>query len=189
MEAKFIDFYNKKMLIVRILWGALLMSICMLGVVLFVINKEEFVMNLNPLLAAEEPMLIIFIGVALVLAAATFQGFEVYRNKIIKERWERGAFLNDLRGARGEHGEAAYSAAEMTYVASLDDRSLGVYRLHTRMIAANILRFALTEMIAILGFIAATQFANPSLFIPFGAVAVVLMLIYFPKSELNTQVI
>ena len=82
-----------------------------------------------------------------------------------------------------------YTAADLAYLKGLDDRSLGIFRLHTRLFVAHIMRFALTEAIAILGFLAATQFSNLSLFIPFGAIALILMLLYFPKSELSTQVI
>jgi hypothetical protein len=189
MDSKFNDFYTKRLLITRILWIALTMSICMFGVVLFVINKEPFEMNLTPLLSGQDPLLLVCTAVGVVLAAATFQGFEIYRNRVIRERWDRATFLNSLRSARGKHGEAIYTAADLEYVSTLDDRSMGIFRLHTRLMVAYILRFALTEMIAIFGFLAAHQHSNISLFIPFGAVALVLMVVYFPKSEMGTQVV
>ncbi len=185
MDNKFIDFYTKKLLIIRIIWFAITIGIFILGVVLFIIIDEPFEMNLSPLLNGQDPLLIVCSLSGVILAVGTFQGFEMYRNRVIGQRWDRTTFLNNLKESRGEQGEVLYTASEIEYLSSLDNRSLGVFRLHTRLNAAYILRFALTEVIALFGFVVANQYSNISLFMPFGAVALILMLIYFPKSEVD----
>lgn len=185
MNNKFEEFYSKRQITVKIVWGAITMSIAMLGAILFITVPEPMVLDSAVFINNADPKLPLFALIAIILPLVSWKVFEAMNALAAKKRWDRTEFLSELENSRSEKGVKTYSVDDISFLSTVDDNSLRMYRNSLKLSTAYIVRFALTEAIAILGFLLANEQRNIALFVPFGAFALVMMVLAFPKSELK----
>lgn len=187
MDKKFIEFINKKMFTFKILWGALLASIFMFIGVCFIIRPGNIEFDGSVESYGKDPRILIFSMVAFGAAFLSFYLFNLVRGKILAKPMNRNDFLYELKETRNDQGNPVYSQSDLDYISSLDDASLKIYRLQVAMLTPYLLRWALTETVAIMGLLLGQITENKAIAIPFFIAAIILMLVYFPKSELDAR--
>lgn len=177
---------NKRMLIVKILWGSLLISICILAGINFLLNPEDTTSNVDAI-SFNDPQTLIFAIAAVGAGVMSFVLFNILRNNLLKNTPDRADFISSLKEARSDNGQPIYSQKDIEYISSLDDARLRMFYVQSKMFTANILRWALTEAVAIFGFLLSRITFNKLIAAPFFVAAIALMLISFPKSEIEAK--
>ena len=87
-----------------------------------------------------------------------------------------------LRGQKDRYGNPVWSENKIAEITQLPESEQYIYVLSNGTFISSIIQWALFESVAIMGFVATTMTGNFNTFLPFGAVALVLMFLTAPVS-------
>ena len=177
-------FIEKKLVLTKIIWGAMVFSNVILFVMLSMINSKPIEWNILPAIGAN-PVIILFSLVSVVLAVISSRIVEFIQDRISKKKFDRDEFITDLEQSKGDRGQPIYKRSEMTLLKSFSDEQLKVFRIYNGSTMAYILRLSLIEAISLFGFIIAVSFKNNGLFMPFGFASLILFIAAFPRFKFS----
>jgi hypothetical protein len=178
---KFEEFISKKLFLLRMIWVGMFFYLFVLSGIVFVIVKEPVELDINSVLNGETPLVIVLIAMAVMAAIGAFLIYDFFDRRILSERWNRDSFFQFMGSIRTKHGHTVNSPETLQQMQNFSDDQLKEINYYTRIVTAIIIRFALTESIALFGFVLAITVKNIQVFFPFGIVAILMMIMFFPK--------
>jgi hypothetical protein len=181
VDMKFEEFISKKLFLLRMIWVGMFFYLFVLSGIVFVIVKEPIELDLNSVFNGENPLVIALIAMAVTAAIGAFLVYDFFDRRILSERWNRDSFFQYMGSMRTKYGHVVNSPETLQQMQNFSDDQLKEINYYTRMLVANIIRFALTESIALFGFVLAISVKNIQIFFPFGIAAILMMIIFFPK--------
>lgn len=104
-----------------------------------------------------------------------------------------GEALASLKGAIGRYGQRIYSDAEIKQIALWNEEDQQILFIANHWLTAMILRFAMLESVAIIGFVGAKVAQSPFVMMPYLVVSITMFIVFRPNfdkvvGELRTRV-